>query len=85
MGQRGVTREMARVLDHLVSPRFMKPLCSPENLVLLAAEWDRITPAAHIEALAKAWNCPNYICCPQGHVGYQLMPEAFRQWQTRFA
>ncbi len=81
IGRGGVTREMVAALDRLVSPATMRPTCDPENIVLLAAEFDRIATPEVIEALARAWGCPRYRCYPQGHVGYRLMREAFREWR----
>ena len=77
----GVTRQMVAALDRLVSPTTMRPVCDPANIVLLAAEFDRIATPEVIRELARAWNCPRYRCYPQGHVGYRLMREAFREWR----
>lgn len=81
IGRGGVTREMVAALDRLVSPTTMRPICDPERIVLLAAEFDRIATPEVIRELARAWGCPRYRCYPQGHVGYRLMREAFREWR----
>lgn len=81
IGRGGVTREMVAALDRLVSPMTMRPACDPANIVLLAAEFDRIATPEVIRELARAWACPRYRCYPQGHVGYRLMREAFREWR----
>ncbi|HPA19815.1 MAG TPA: hypothetical protein PLU30_18845 [Verrucomicrobiae bacterium] len=77
----GVTREMVAALDRLVSPMTMRPVCDPGHIALLAAQFDRIATPEIIRELARAWGCHRYRCYPQGHVGYRLMREAFREWR----
>jgi dienelactone hydrolase len=73
-----VKAEDAEPLFRLCCPRYMSLMCDPKNVLLLAGEYDEVTPAAEIEALHAAWRGSNYYCFPQGHVGYTLMPESFR-------
>jgi hypothetical protein len=73
----------------LVCPALQKPLLSAEHILMLAGEYDRISPPGEVEDLARLWQGTHYACFPQGHVGYTLMPESFRMaqelWPADFA
>ncbi len=79
----GLTFEHCQELDHLISPMMFRPACPKENIVVISAEFDPIIPAAGVERFARHWEAGSYICCPQGHVGYQLMKTAYREWSQR--
>jgi len=69
----------------LVCPAQQKPLLSPQHILMLAGQYDRIAPPEEIEELARLWGGAHFACFPQGHVGYTLMPESFRMAQEIWA
>jgi len=78
---RGISREL--VLSHLplVCPSYHVPLVAPERILLLAGVFDRVAPPATIRNLHEKWTGSHYAEFRQGHVGYQLMPQALRMAQ----
>ncbi len=56
--------QAARAVTH----RFWKPKLDPQNITLLAGEYDRFVPTARIEELSKVWGT-EYELFADGHVG----------------
>ncbi len=81
----GFTRDLIRELDGLVSPMLRKPCCDKEMVAVLAAEFDKVIPLQVAQSFAEKWGCPRFRCYRQGHVGYRLMREAFREWSQELA
>jgi hypothetical protein len=85
----GIGPEDTTVNMRLVCPAQQKPLLSPKHILMLAGQYDQISPPEEVEELARLWHGAHYACFPQGHVGYTLMPESFRMaqelWVTDFA
>lgn len=77
--QNGLSPDLVRDVDALVSPMALKPAGDPKRVTLYAGEFDRICPPQMIQQLAERWGC-GYKIFPQGHVGYRLMREAFADW-----
>lgn len=75
----GLTPELIKQIDHLVSPVALQPKCSNRRITLYGGEFDRICPPKLIQQLASKWECECKIF-PQGHVGYRLMREAYSDW-----
>lgn len=56
--------QAARAVTH----RFWKPKLNPQNITLLAGEYDRFVPTPRIEELSKVWGT-QYELFADGHVG----------------
>ncbi|MCS7062438.1 MAG: alpha/beta hydrolase family protein [Methylacidiphilales bacterium] len=76
--QVGIKLSDAEPHFRLCCPRYMSLHCEPRDVLLVAGEYDEVTPAYEIEQLHRMWKGSHYACFPQGHVGYTLMPESFR-------
>jgi predicted alpha/beta hydrolase family esterase len=81
----GLTPEDSKELDERISPASRRPACPADQVVVLAGEYDRIAPPELLQKFAVGWGTPHYHCFRQGHVGYQLMRGAFREWSAHFA
>ncbi len=85
----GITPQDTAGSMRLVCPGKLKPLQSPNHVLMLAGQYDKIAPPGEIEELARDWGDAHFACFPQGHVGYTLMPESFRMaqeiWASDFA
>ena len=58
------------------------PVDDPRRVLLLAGEHDTIVLPASLRALHERWAGSRFFCGPQGHLGFTLMPEAFRQLEA---
>jgi len=63
---------------HLSCPTRALPLAAPEKVILVAGEFDTVTPLADLQDLAVAWKLPDLVRVPQAHFGYRTMREALR-------
>lgn len=81
----GITPADTAEAMRLVCPGSLQPLLSPQHILMLAGQFDRIAPPNEIEDLARKWGGAHFACFPQGHVGYTLMPESFRMAQEIWA
>lgn len=78
LARRGINRSMVAPYCRLVCPGLHQPLIPPENILLMAGTFDRISPPGTIRRVHEQWKGSHYAECRQGHVGYQLMPESLR-------
>jgi len=76
--ERGIPREDTLPYIPLVCPSHHAPVVSPDNILILAGEYDQITPQHRLELLSQRWKGSHFARIPQGHVGYQLMPACWR-------
>jgi pimeloyl-ACP methyl ester carboxylesterase len=79
--RRGITRDLVRRHLRLVCPTHHDPKLGCDKILLAAGTFDRIAPPDSIRALHREWKGSHYLELPQGHVGYQLMPESLK-WAT---
>lgn len=79
--RRGISRDLVRRHLPLVCPTHHAPRLETGNILLAAGRFDRIAPPESIQRLHRAWQGSHYLELPQGHVGYQLMPESLK-WAT---
>ncbi len=56
-----------------------QPLDDARRVLLMAGDYDTIVLPETLRALSERWAGSRYIHGPQGHLGFTLMPEAFRQ------
>ena len=80
----GVTRDSAvlRALLPLATPMCHPPLDDHRRVLLLGGDYDRAVTTGSLEALARRWAGSRFVRAPQGHMGYQLMRETFRQLEA---
>ena len=71
-------REWLRAL----SPLWAKPLLSPERLLLVLPEYDRIVPPQVVERAWEHWGRPPLMRYPAGHISIYLLR---RPWQDILA
>ena len=83
LARRGITREMVAPFCRLVCPGMHQPVIPPENILLMAGVFDRISPPATIRRVHEKWKGSHYAESRQGHVGYRLMPESLRLARER--
>lgn len=76
--KRDIPRDLVRRHMPLVCPTFHAPKVAPEHVLLAAGRFDRIAPPDSIRQLRDLWRGSHYLELPQGHVGYQLMPESLK-------
>jgi len=82
--QRGITRDLLRRLVPVACPTHHQPKLDPDKILLAAGQYDEIAPTRTIRALQQHWCGSHYIELPQGHVGYQLMPESLKWARNRW-
>lgn len=80
---RGIPPALIERHFHLTSPMHAEPMLVPENILLIAGEYDRIAPAAGIARLHGLWQGSEMLTVPQGHFGYGMMREAWAWAQQR--
>jgi hypothetical protein len=85
IARNGVTRELSAEMDRWISPLAYEPKCNRDRIALIAAAYDRVITPDVIRHFAETWQCPRFRCYPQGHVGYRLMREAFREWSEELS
>ena len=56
-----------------------RPLDPAERVLLFAGDHDRAVTPQSLEALHRRWEGSRFVRGPQGHLGFYLMPEAWRQ------
>ncbi len=78
---RGISRDLVRRHMRLVCPTHHRPKLETDKILLAAGRFDRIAPPSSIQRLHREWQGCHYLELPQGHVGYQLMPESLK-WAT---
>ena len=78
---RGVRPEALVEHMRLCCPSSMKPKMEAKNIILLAGEFDRITPVAEVARLHQHWRGSHFHVSPQGHVGHQMMPKSLQMAQ----
>ena len=70
------------VFTRLGSAAQHHPVDDPRRVLLAAGEHDTIVTAESLRALHERWAGSRFVRGPQGHLGFALMPEAFRQLET---
>ncbi len=70
---RGIRHEVIARHSHLTSPLHAPTKCAPENILLVAGEYDRIAPAESLEKLRDVWAGAQMIRVRQGHFGYGML------------
>ena len=58
------------------------PVDDPSRVLLLAGDHDTIVTPASLRALHERWRGSQFFQGPQGHLGFTLMPHAFRQLEA---
>ena len=56
-----------------------RPLDDPRRVLLVAGDHDTVVPPESLRALHERWAGSRFVRGAQGHLGFTLMPEAFRQ------
>ncbi len=59
-----------------------QPLDDARRVLLLAGDYDTVVPPESLHALHERWAGSRFVRGPQGHLGFTLMPEAFRQLES---
>ncbi len=80
----GVTPEApgTAALMRLGSAAQHQPVDDPRRVLLLAGDHDTVVTPASLRALHERWEGSRFVRGPQGHLGFTLMPEAFRQLES---
>lgn len=66
----------------LSSPLYNESLCA-DRVLLVAGDFDLISPVGDIEALHQKWRGSELLRVPQGHFGYRMLRETFSRLQER--
>ena len=78
MEQRGLDRARAERLLPLVCPSHAQAKIQPSKILIVGGGHDSISPPEKLRSLAGGWGGAHYREVPQGHIGYQAMPSAWR-------
>jgi dienelactone hydrolase len=74
----GIRPHQTEPHSRLCCPTRLQPLTPPDKIILVAGDYDQIAPPGDVRELHQAWAGSHFASWPQGHVGYALMPAAFR-------
>ncbi len=69
-------------LGRLGSASQHHPLDDPARVLLMAGDYDTIVTPGSLRALHERWAGSRFVQGAQGHLGFTLMPEAFRQLES---
>jgi pimeloyl-ACP methyl ester carboxylesterase len=58
---------------HLSSPPHLRPLTSPNRIIVIGGRHDRLSPPESLRSLCKSWGGARYLEVNQGHFGYGAM------------
>jgi len=79
----GITHELVERHGHLSFPTRVQPACGAERVLMAAGIWDQIARVEDIEALQRGWVGSSLLRVEQGHFGFRMAEECFRQLQGR--
>jgi hypothetical protein len=79
----GITQALVQQHAHLTFPMSVQPACGAERVLLAAGIWDQIATADDIIALHRRWTGSSLIRVEQGHFGFRMAEECFRQLHER--
>src|SRR5205807_1476028 len=80
----GITVELLREAMAVHTPLLRTPLIAPDNVLVVAAEGDRIAPPEHAHRLAAHFGCEELVF-PGGHVLQLGRGDAFRALARKLA
>lgn len=82
MGQllrrRGITAAHLDRHAHLTAPLAAQPLCDPNNISIIGATYDAVSPPRYLRQLCETWKGSSYYEVKQGHFGFLAMEQALK-------
>jgi len=83
LARAGITHELVERHAHLTFPANVQPACGADRVLMAAGVWDQIARAEDVAALHRSWAGSSLIPVEQGHFGFRMAEECFRQLQGR--
>jgi predicted alpha/beta-fold hydrolase len=83
LGRAGITQALVERHAHLTFPANVQPACGAHRVLMAAGVWDHIVRARDISALHQSWAGSSLVCIEQGHFGFRMAEECFRQLRAR--
>jgi len=79
----GITHDLVQRHAPLGFPTHVRPACGAERVLFAAGLWDRIARLEDIAGLHRLWPGSSLVRVEQGHFGFRMAEECFRQLQER--
>jgi hypothetical protein len=79
----GIEQPLVDRHAHLIYPTHVQPACGAERVLMAAGIWDQIARAEDIAALHRRWVGSSLVTVEQGHFGFRMAEECFRQLRER--
>jgi hypothetical protein len=83
LGRVGIDHSLVERHAHLTFPAEVQPACGAERVLMAAGVWDHIARSEDIAALHGNWAGSSLVSVEQGHFGFRMAEECFRQVQER--